>query len=241
MKTYSIPCVMAVWVLTTAASYGQNNALRPGSAEAERALHEFKEGSTSSRLTMRKGYLADNPRDWFVGDIGELGQGAKIVQIISKDRMLIQVDAPRDRYQRIVMLSGLPTEKWTDGGVLSLDQPVEITKTITYNTASGSNTVLLLECNSKRIKEIKAKLEADQEAQQKAAIERANAEKERKAAFEAAKWRTWTIHDGAKVEAKYGGLINSTVILTKRDGSKLKVPLADLSAEDREWIAKRYK
>jgi hypothetical protein len=77
--------------------------------------------------------------------------------------------------------------------------------------------------------------------QARADIEQARAEKERKEAIEAAKYRTWTTADGTKVDAKYGWTIGSTVTLTKRDGSKLKVPLAELSAADQEWIANRPK
>jgi hypothetical protein len=41
MKTYSIPCVLAVWMLNTAASYGQYDALISGSNEALRAEQEY--------------------------------------------------------------------------------------------------------------------------------------------------------------------------------------------------------
>ena len=141
------------------------------------------------------------------------------------------------------MLSGFSTKNWTDGGLLSLDELVEITGTTTYTTVNGStSTVLLLECNSKTIKEIKAKVEANQEAQRKAAIELEKAKKEREAAIEAAKWRTWTDSTGQhKVEAKFGCLAFGVVKLTKRDGSAVKVPLEKLSDEDREWIASRHK
>lgn len=241
MKTHSVLYSLAVWALTTTASYGQNNAIETGSAEAERALREFKAGSTNSRSTMREGYLPREPRDWATGDIGLLGRNAKVIQVIGKDKALISVSGLEvSSLSRLAMLSGFSTKGMTDGSVWTIDEPVEITGTTAYTAVNGStNTVLVLECNSSKIKEIKAKLEADKEAQRKAAIERAKAKERRKAAFEAAKWRAWTISDGTEVDARFGGTIGSTVLLTKRDGSKLKIPLADLSADDREWIAKR--
>jgi len=41
-----------------------------------------------------------------------------------------------------------------------------------------------------------------------------------------------------KTEAKYSGTLNGEVMLLKRNGSKIHLPLDRLSDEDREWIAK---
>jgi hypothetical protein len=65
------------------------------------------------------------------------------------------------------------------------------------------------------------------------------AKKERKAADEAAKWRVWTDSAGLKFRAKFGGLASRWVLLEKEDGSKVRVFVDDLSAEDREWIDNR--
>jgi len=80
--------------------------------------------------------------------------------------------------------------------------------------------------------------------EEKEAAKRAEAEarKERQAAIEEAKWRTWTDASGKhKTEAKYSGTLNGEVMLLKRNGSKIQLPLDRLSDEDREWIANRSK
>ena len=55
-------------------------------------------------------------------------------------------------------------------------------------------------------------------------------------------WRTWTDASGKyRIEAKFGGVTDGKVELTKRDGSALTLPLEKLSDEDKEWIKKRSK
>jgi len=248
MKTYSVLCVLAVWVLTTAASYGQNDALIGGSAEAERALRKYEQGRghspaeatkqqkktratknnlrttayddfkepyrtqfiekwneavkeakervASARLgiaaarrafkdDLRLGRTRGNqaktrlvdarenlkkakeylkrlekndppfiyipnrglprePRDWGVGDTGVMSRNVKVIQVVSKDKLLISVSGlelhSRDR---LVMLSGFQTDRITDGSIWSTDDPIKITGTTTYTTVNGStNTVL---------------------------------------------------------------------------------------------------
>lgn len=96
-------------------------------------------------------------------------------------------------------------------------------------------------------KELLNKLTARKQDKQTAidredAIERAKAEKERQAAIEEAKWRTWTDSTGKhKTEAKFGGVAFGKVKLIKRDGSTVQLPLEKLSDEDREWITNRSK
>ncbi len=82
------------------------------------------------------------------------------------------------------------------------------------------------------------------EAKQKAAVEAARAwaeKKARKAAeIEAAKWRTWTTANGKyTVEAEFGGMLGQDVLLKKKDGKTVSVPLEKLSEADRKWIAGR--
>ena len=61
-----------------------------------------------------------------------------------------------------------------------------------------------------------------------------------KAAAEAAKWRTWTDASGEhKIEAKFGGLASGEVVLIKRDGSKVQIPIEKLSDDDQEWVNNR--
>ena len=82
---------------------------------------------------------------------------------------------------------------------------------------------------------------AKAEAKRQAKIERRDIEKKRRAADEKLKWRTWTFSEGTKTNAKFSGVIAGTVKLTKTDGSVLKIPLGELSAEDQDWIANRRK
>ncbi|MGA2064147.1 MAG: SHD1 domain-containing protein [Thermoguttaceae bacterium] len=85
-------------------------------------------------------------------------------------------------------------------------------------------------------------LEKVKAADKARAIARAREEEQRKAAIEAAKWRTWTDASGTEIgEAKFSGIIAGRVKLVKRDGSSVQVPLDKLSDEDREWIANRHK
>ena len=51
--------------------------------------------------------------------------------------------------------------------------------------------------------------------------------------------REWTIDGTAKVEADFSGIIGDVVFLNKADGSRLKVHLAALSAEDQAFIQNR--
>jgi thioredoxin-related protein len=49
----------------------------------------------------------------------------------------------------------------------------------------------------------------------------------------------WTIDGSTKVEADFSGIIGDVVFLSKPDGSRQKVHLASLSAEDRAFIQNR--
>jgi thioredoxin-related protein len=51
--------------------------------------------------------------------------------------------------------------------------------------------------------------------------------------------REWTINGTTKVEADFSGIIGDVVFLSKADGSRQKVHLASLSAEDRAFIQNR--
>src|SRR5579862_5862257 len=51
--------------------------------------------------------------------------------------------------------------------------------------------------------------------------------------------REWTIDGTTKVEADFSGIIGDIVFLSKADGSRQKVRLASLSAEDRAFIQNR--
>jgi hypothetical protein len=83
----------------------------------------------------------------------------------------------------------------------------------------------------------KQRAEAAKQAEEarKAAVERDKARAaERAIVIEAAKWRMWTDSSGNKHKAKFGGIISGSVKLIRGDGSVVKIPLDDLSDEDRE-------
>ena len=133
--------------------------------------------------------------------------------------------------------------KVTDGAEFVLQHPVVIENTYSYTAVSGAQrTILVLECNGDKLKEIDAKVTAEKDAEQQAASKLAMAKKEHEDTIEAAKWRTWTDSTGQhKVEAKFSGAAFGTVKLTKRDGTAVKVPFDKLSDEDREWIKRQHK
>jgi hypothetical protein len=54
--------------------------------------------------------------------------------------------------------------------------------------------------------------------------------------------RRWSSHDGRfKTEARFGGMVGSTVTLHKSDGTTVKVQLDQLSDADKSWIRSRRK
>ncbi len=54
-------------------------------------------------------------------------------------------------------------------------------------------------------------------------------------------FRTWTSSAGTTIEARFAGLANGTVILGKRDGKKLKVPLDKFVEADQKFVADKRK
>jgi hypothetical protein len=185
---------------------------------------------------------------WAVGSLGHVDNRLRAVQVLGKEEMLVDVvilPAWGEKFNQLLKFAGFATEGITDGAEFRIAKPVIVTKTTTYATAAGAtNTVLVVE-----------PLEQDSfkaSAEEKAA-RRKNADeppqkadqptkKERDDDVEAAKWRTWTDASGEhKIEAKCSGLTLGAVNLAKRDGSKLKVSLEKLSAEDKVWIANRSK
>ncbi len=77
------------------------------------------------------------------------------------------------------------------------------------------------------------------EAQQamRLAEKKQQADAERKAAIDEAKWHTWTHADGKhQVEAKFLSMTYGSVKLQKRDGSTVTIKKEDLSPADQKWI-----
>jgi hypothetical protein len=103
---------------------------------------------------------------------------------------------------------------------------------VAKSSAGRTGTVQLSWCE--RYGRLKNTAETEENAERKRL-----AAKARKAAVEAANWRTWTTSQGTKIEARFCGTVSNAVRLMDRDGSKIKIPLDDLSDEDRAWIRSR--
>jgi hypothetical protein len=255
--------IAAFWALTAAVSYGQTRQLDSGlanqSPEAKALIKKWIEAgdrlfgaADASVINRTAGTLSHkDPRDFQVGDWGWTNHELKVLNKVSGTECLVAAVVPvRDGRGIMVggnsepmLLRGLDTSKVTDGVEFILQHPVIIHGTYSYTAVSGTEkTVLVLDHNIEKLKEILKKQDAAVEAKRQVTVERAKAEKERKEAIEAAKWRTWTDATGEhKTDAKFGGLLSGKVTLIRRDGSKVQVPLEKLSDEDREWITTRRK
>lgn len=55
----------------------------------------------------------------------------------------------------------------------------------------------------------------------------------------AAKWRNWTDSKGKQFKAQYNGINSGNVKLILEDGSAIKLPLAGLSKDEKDWIDKK--
>ncbi len=75
------------------------------------------------------------------------------------------------------------------------------------------------------------------------AVGEAQAKKEReKYEREKALWRVWSDASGTHIaEARFSGAIGGQVKLVKKDGTKIFIPLENLSEVDREWIRDQRK
>ena len=58
-------------------------------------------------------------------------------------------------------------------------------------------------------------------------------------AAEEAEWRQWTSAAGTTIEARVAASANGSVTLEKRDGSRITVTVAQLSADDQQYLAAR--
>ena len=105
--------------------------------------------------------------------------------------------------------------------------PIVIQTTYNYVSVAGlKKTVLVLENDEEKLNKLIEAAERPFREKQKAAEAKRQAEKEHKAAVEAAKWRTWTDSSGKhKIKAKFSGVISGIVKLVKEDGSAVRIPL----------------
>ncbi|MGD0653569.1 MAG: SHD1 domain-containing protein [Thermoguttaceae bacterium] len=266
MKSYTILAGMAILMLMAAVTFGQEqpSALEMrlwtpvrSSMEREKLIAEEQDKHQKDLKSGRDLFgidkrwntsefvgtlLKKQPPDFKVGDWGCISGSFKVFDKVSKTECLVTIRYDvytEPRNSKPMLLKGLDMSKVVDGVEFILQHPVAIQDTYTYSAVSGNNkTVLVLECNSAKLKEIDAELKAKDDAEQQAAIEQAKAKKER----EAAKWRNWTDSTGKYTTyAKYGGIAFDKVTLIKQDGSKVQLPLDKLSDEDREWVANRSK
>ena len=193
-----------------------------------------------------------------VGDIGRFPcfQRTSVVQVF-ENKILVRYDWGGATHGQgnspdvtgLIFVKGIETKgivsdaKWQP----SPGDIFEVAGTETYETvAGGSNTVFALsKVRADRIQAyVQARAEENRAKEEKAQEEARNsrdaekkAEEEQKANAEKARWRTWTDADGAShFEARMNGIINGNVVLRKRDGTAARVPLKNLSPDDRQWV-----
>lgn len=180
--------------------------------------------STTSQFagTVRSKAVAD----YFVGDWGCSFAAFKVLSKVGPDEFL----ATAGRDEDVVLIRGLDTSKIRDGAQFMLLHPVVIDDTFDYESVLGaSHTVLVLNAKSPALIDIADKAKAAKDA--KVAAARADAE--------AKLYRVWSDSSGKfSVRAKFAGLVNRRVKLTKEDGTTIEVPLSKLSVADREFAEK---
>ena len=256
MKT--ILSMVAIWMMTATACYGQIRAAEVGSAELrqqgieyERHLAEIRERLKRAIETGRHLFGADkrwrvkgenalvgtfkwSPNTFRIGDWGFVGIDFEVINKISKSECLV---LPNYKNSQVMLLRGLDMSKVTDGAKFVLLHPVVIQETYSYTTVAGSKkTVLVLERNEEKLREIVAK------RHEKAEKERVAAEAERKAA-EAKAWLdrwnsskyTWTDKTGGfSVEAVYDDYLGEGKIrLLRENKSEIVIHLSKLNESSR--------
>ena len=181
---------------------------------------EWDKRDVAGTLGDKKHRLLESFCDFAIGDWGCTIASFRVINRVSKTECLvvpINIYRPYKTFEP-VLIRGLDMSKVTDGVEFVLQYPVVIQTTYTYTAVSGSKkTVLVLEYDETKFKKV---ADAAREARERPAKERARAKEERKAAIEAAKWRTWTDAAGKyKIHAKFCGLATGKVKLMKDDGS----------------------
>jgi len=224
-----------------------------GMSADERAAHQNKiKDLTETVARLEKNDPSFFPTisvfdEWAVGSLGRISLPQNVVQVLGKDKMLVDVQvrpAWGNSFNQLVMFSGFATDGIADGTSVWTDRPIIVTKTTTYTTVAGSTKTVVV---AEPLDQDSFKLSAEDQAARKKQADgkrqkETQAEKERADAIELANWRTWTDATGAHhIEAKFGGVLSGNVKLIKRDGSVLKLPLEKLSDVDQEWIKNRSK
>ncbi len=218
---------VVVCQLAVVASYGQ-----VFDAQAEEALsraQEEKEQHARDLATGRRLFGADERWEkpefrgsmsgkrlgdpYQIGDWGCTGLSFRIVGMVSNNECLaIHVY----RGANVVLIRGLDMSKAADGVRFVLQHPFVVQETYSYTTTSGAEkTVIVLECNPAKVKEL-----AD------------------------APWtRTWTDATGAfSVVAKFIDLKNGQITLERKDnGKSIEVSMARLCEEDQKWVRDELK
>lgn len=170
-----------------------------------------------------------------LGEVGRFPARIPVVQVIDETSMLCEI------LNAIVMVEGISTRGIADDTVVDLKPVVQVTDTVTYDTASGgTNTVFVLRPFDtapviRLLRERRAAAESRAEAA-RIASEAAKAEARRP------KPRTWTSVDGAfTTEATFVALSKdgNVVTLVKPDGTTLDVPRQKLSKEDNKYLRER--
>lgn len=78
---------------------------------------------------------------WKTGDIGVCDDGFRVVQVQGPETALMH----RKFTDQLFLLKKVPTKGWTDDTVRSLPLTLWVTGTTSYQTATGTNTVIVVE------------------------------------------------------------------------------------------------
>ncbi len=168
--------------------------------------------------------------------VGEIGfwrdtgfftlETVKVKQIVDDKSMLVE---ELTRLKKNYWLEGFATRGVVDGDMVRVGCLLEITGTKQYTTVLGATkTVLVLEPYP-----IDTTLPERREKE----IDSVKPE-ERQVGIAAP--RQWTDATGKfKVNATFRGVIGGNVQLEREDGSKIGLPLEQLSNEDQQWIQNR--
>jgi hypothetical protein len=146
---------------------------------------------------------------------GNIDNSIEVNQITGKSRFIGRIG------KATFIFDGFDTSKFSDGQLVSLQQVVKIVETETYATVIGATKTVykIVPLND----------------QEQASINEASTKK--RDPFKGDNFRTWT--DSSKkfsVKAWFVEREKANVVLKKENGETLKIPLAKLCFEDKNWI-----
>jgi hypothetical protein len=168
-----------------------------------------------------------------VGDIGWFDKVAnnmrsyrvisiKAFDIVDESNLLVEISSTsytantsNTHGSKLMWVSGIDTSKLENGGDVDLTGLIAVTGNKTYETSTGSNTVLVLELiNPKPFDDLFTRRDEK---------------------------RTWKSNSGHTTDAIYVRYESGRAILVGLDGKTMKVRLSDLSEDDRKFVSEQIK